>query len=137
MAGKLLVTFREKFPGTFTSPIKKERERISDNVKSLNYKPLPIPSGSLEVPLLFIFSCPEKWVQNKMKDFINDLNTYDFTGIIHNDNNSDESDIEIDLELTEKEDDDKEVKASVPVVDDKVTSILLRQETTCIVTDDD
>ena len=72
-----------------------------------------------------------------MKDFINDLNTYDFTGIIHNDNNSDKSDIEIDLELTEKEDDDKEVKASVPVVDDKVTSILLRQETTCIVTDDD
>ena len=35
--------------------------------------------------------------------------TYDFAGIINNDHSSDESDIEIDLELTGKEDDKKEV----------------------------
>ena len=35
-----------------------------------------------------------------MKGFINDLYTYDFTRIIHNDDSSDKSDIEIDLELT-------------------------------------
>ena len=35
-----------------------------------------------------------------MKDFIND-----FTGIIHNDDSSDESEIEIELELGEKEND--------------------------------
>ena len=70
-------------------------------MKSLNYKPSSIPSG-LEVPLLLTFSCPEKGVQSKMKDFINDFNTYDFTEIIHNDDSSDESNIEINLKQTGK-----------------------------------
>ena len=65
-----------------------------------------------------------------MKYFSNDFYTYDFTTIIHNNDSSDESDIEIDLELTEKED-DKEVEASAPVVDDEVTLKLLRQDTLC------
>ena len=70
-------------------------------MKSLNYKPSSIPLG-LEVPLLLTFSCPEKGVQNKMKDFINDFNTYDFTEIIHNDDSSDESNTEINLKRTGK-----------------------------------
>ena len=68
-----------------------------------------------------------------MKGFINSFHTYDFTGIIHNDASSDESDIEIDLELTEKEGDKEEVETSAPVVDDEVTSKLLRENTACIV----
>ena len=116
--------------------IKKEGERISGNVKSLNYKPSPIPSEDLEVPLLLTFSCPKEWVRNKMKDFINDFYPYDFTGIIHNDNSSHEIDTEIDLKLTEKEDDKEEIEASALVVDDKVTSKLLRQDTACIAIDD-
>ena len=71
-----------------------------------------------------------------MKYFSNDFYTYDFTTIIHNNDSSDESDIEIDLELTEKED-DKEVEASAPVVDDKVTLKLLRQDTLCNDIDND
>ena len=55
-----------------------------------------------------------------MKDFINDFYTYDFTRII--DNSSGWSDIEIDLELAETEDDKKEVKASASVVYDELTS---------------
>ena len=47
---------------------------------------------------------------------------------MHNNDSSDESDFEIDLELTEKED-DKEVEASAPAVDDEVTLELLRQDT--------
>ena len=61
-------------------------------MKSLNYKPSPIPSGGLKVHLLLTFLCPEEWVRNNMKKFINDFYTYDFTGI-----SSDESDIEKDL----------------------------------------
>ena len=113
--------------------IKKEGGRISGNVKSLNYKSLPILSGGLEVTLLLTFPCPEEWVRNKMQGFINELYTYDFTGIIPNDGSSDQSDIEIDLELSEKEDDKEEVEASAPVVDDEVTSKILRQNTACIV----
>ena len=71
-----------------------------------------------------------------MKYFSNDFYTYDFTTIIHNNDSSDESDIEIDLELTEKED-DKEVEASAPVVDDEVTLKLLRQDTLCNDIDND
>ena len=65
-------------------------------------------------------------VRNKIKDFINDFYTHDFIGIIHNDDSSDESDFEINLDLTEKEDDKEEV-----------TPQLLHQDTVCIVIDDD
>ena len=70
-----------------------------------------------------------------MQGFINELCTYDFTGNIPNDGSSDQSDIEIDLELSEKEDDKEEVEASAPVVDDEVTSKILRQNTACTVID--
>ena len=70
-----------------------------------------------------------------MQGFINELYTNDFTGNIPNDGSSDQSDIEIDLELSEKEDDKEEVEASAPVVDDEVTSKILRQNTACIVID--
>ena len=43
------------------------------------------------------WTIPEEWVRNKTKDFINDFYTYDFTGIIDNNDSSDESDTEIDL----------------------------------------
>ena len=38
--------------------IKKENGKITGNVKLLNYKPSPVPSGGLEVPLHLTFSCP-------------------------------------------------------------------------------
>ena len=44
-----------------------------------------------------------------MKDFINEFYTYDFTWIIHNDDNSDENDFEIDQNL---EDNNEKVEAS-------------------------
>ena len=38
--------------------IKKESGKITGNVKPLNYKPSPIASGRLEIPLQLTFSCP-------------------------------------------------------------------------------
>ena len=87
--------------------------------------------------MLLTSSCREEWVRNEIKDFINDFYTYDFTGIIHNDGGSDKNDIEIDIELTEKEDDKEEVEAPTLVADDKVTSKLLRKDMACIITEDD
>ena len=45
-----------------------------------------------------------------MKDFTDNFCSYDFTGIFHNDESSDDSDIEIDLESVDvvKDDDDEE-----------------------------
>ena len=90
--------------------IKKENGKITGNVKSLNYKPSPIPSGGLEIPLQLTFSCPVEWVRDKMKDFTDNFYSYDFTGILRNDESSDDSDIEIDLESVDvvEDDDDKE-----------------------------
>ena len=78
-----------------------------------------------------------------MKDFIDNFYTYDFTGILHNDKSSDDSDIEIDLEsvdVVEDDDDDEEadkMKPVSPVVAKEITNTLIQQESACIVIDDD
>ena len=64
--------------------IKKENGKITGNVKSLNCKPSPISSGT-EIPLQLTFSCPVEWVRDKMKDFIGNFYSYEFTGILHDD----------------------------------------------------
>ena len=77
-----------------------------------------------------------------MKDFIDDFYSYDFTGILHNDESSDDSDIEIDLESVDiVEDYDEEeadkMKPVSPVVDKEIRNTLIQQEAACIVIDDD
>ena len=123
--------------------MKKENEKVTGNVKSFNYKLSPIPSGGLEIPLQLTFSYPLEWVRDKMKDFIDGFYSYDFTGILHNDENSDDSDIEIDSESVAvvEDDDNKEeadkMKPVSPVVDKEVTNTLIQQKAACIVMDDD
>ena len=122
--------------------IKKENGKITGNVKSLIYKPSPIPSGGLQIPLQLTFSCPVEWVRDNMKDFIDDFYSYDFTGIIHNDESSDDCDIEIDLESVDVVEDDGDEEADKmkpvsPVVDKEITNTLIQQEAACIVIDDD
>ena len=46
--------------------IKKENGKMTGNVKLLNYKPSPIPSGLFEMPLQLTFSCLVEWVGDKM-----------------------------------------------------------------------
>ena len=123
--------------------IKKENRKITDNVKSLNYKPSPIPSGGLEIPLQLTFSCPVEWARDKMKDFIDNFYSYDFTGILRIDESSDDRDIEIDFEsvdVVEDDDDDEEeadkMKPVSPVVDKEIRNTLIQQEAACIVIDD-
>ena len=82
-----------------------------------------------------------EWVRDKMKDFIDDFYSYDFTGILRNDESSDDSDIEIDLEsVYVVEDDDEEeadkMKPVTPVVDKKIANTLIQHEAACIVIDD-
>ena len=79
-----------------------ENGKIKGNVMLLNNKPSPIPSGGLEIPLQLTFSCLNQWVRDTMKDFIKDFYSYDFTGIIHNDESSDESDFEINVDVEEE-----------------------------------
>ena len=116
---------------------------LTSNVKSLNYKPSPIPSGELEIPLQLTFSCPVEWVRDVIKDFTDGFYTYDFAGILHNDQSSDDSDIDIDLEsvdVVEDGDDEEEadkMKPVSPAVDKEITNTLIQQEAACIAIDDD
>ena len=77
-----------------------------------------------------------------MKGFTDDFYSYDFTDILHNNESSDDSDIEIDLQsVNVAEDGDEEeadkMKPVKPVVDKKITNTLIQQEAACIVIDDD
>ena len=77
-----------------------------------------------------------------MKDFIDDFYSYDFPGILHNDESCDDSDIEIDLEsvdVVEGDDDEEEadkMNPVSPVVDKEITNVLIQQDAACIVIDD-
>ena len=77
-----------------------------------------------------------------MKDFIDDFYSYDFTGILRNDESSDDSDIEIDLESVDivgdyDEEEADKMKPDSPVVDKEIRNTLIQQEAACIVIDDD
>ena len=141
MDGKLLVTSGEKLHGIPTFSLKK-KWKYTSNVKQVNYKSSPIAFGGLDILLQLAFSYPVEWARDKNKDIIQDFYSYDFTGILHNDESSDGSDIEIDLESADvKEDYDEEeadkVKPVSNVVDKEIANTLIQQETTCITTDGD
>ena len=77
-----------------------------------------------------------------MKDLIDDFFSYYFSGILHNDESSDDSDIEIDLQSVDvvEDDDDEEadkMKPASPAVDKEIKNTLIQQTAVCIVIDDD
>ena len=122
--------------------IKKEKRKINGNVKQVDYKSSPIPFGGLEILLQLTFSYPVEWVPGKKKDFIDDFYTHDFTGILHNDESCDDSDIEIDLESVDVKEvyDEEEADKMKPVsnvVDKEISNTLVQQEAACIVIDED
>ena len=81
--------------------IKQKGGRVYGKLKSLKYKPSPIPSGGLEVPLLLKFESQDKWVTDTMEEFVENLvvNDEDEEEIafetldIENSNGNDESEI--------------------------------------------
>ena len=78
-----------------------------------------------------------------MKDLIDDFFSYYFSGILHNDESSDDSDIEIDLQSVDVVEDDNDeeeadkMKPASPAVDKEITNTLIQQTAACIVIDDD
>ena len=58
----------------------KEGGNITGHLSCTNYKVSPIPAGGLEVPLLLTFSVKRERIFELMKNFVNDLYKYDYTG---------------------------------------------------------
>ena len=67
--------------------IKIEGEKVNGHVKSLTFRPSPIPSGSLETPLQLTFSCGLRETLDIMNTFVNSLYDWNYTGIVHPDEN--------------------------------------------------
>ena len=49
--------------------IKTEGSKVISHVKSLTYRPSPIPSGGLEIPLQLTFTCDDKLTLDLMNGF--------------------------------------------------------------------
>ena len=49
--------------------IKTEEGKVIGHVKSLTYRPPPIPSGGLEIPLQLTFTCDDKLTLDLMNAF--------------------------------------------------------------------
>ena len=65
------------------------RGLITGSVLSVKYRPSPIPSGGLEIPLLLKFCCSKFIIFKKMKQFVKEL--YDeFAGEIKDEESEDE-----------------------------------------------
>ena len=70
-------------------------------MKSLKYKPSPIPSGGLQVPLLLKFESQDKWVSDKIEELVENFYSFDFAGdLVVNDEDEEEIDFEaLDIEI--------------------------------------
>ena len=53
--------------------IRTEGGFVNSSVISTKYRPSPVPSGGLEIPLLFKFSCLEQKTFEKMRSFVDSL----------------------------------------------------------------
>ena len=59
--------------------IQEEGGRIDGSVLSARYRPSPIPTIGLEIPLMLMFCSSRYITHQKMKDFIQDFYNYDYT----------------------------------------------------------
>lgn len=66
-------------------------------MKSIQYKPSPIPAGGLEIPLTLTFKSPRYVTHLKMKEFVSTL--YSFEYDVNNGSNESESDEDVDEEI--------------------------------------
>ena len=85
--------------------IKEGVRRIDGSVLPTHYRPSPIPSGGLEMPLMMTFRSTSYITHQQMKDFMTKLYCYDHKPVTENvelDSNRDEFHIEIKENVVEE-----------------------------------
>ena len=91
--------------------IKTEDGKVIGHVKSLTYRPSPIPSGGLEIPLQLTFTCDDKLNLDLMNGFVKSLYDWNYTGLVQDNNDQDddeeESDSDADFVVNTKDNDKK------------------------------
>ena len=96
--------------------IKTEDGKVIGHVKSLTYRPSPIPSGGLEIPLQLTFTCDDKLTLDLMNGFVKSLYDWNYTGLVQDNNDQDdyeeESDSDADFVANTKDKDEKNDNAN-------------------------
>ena len=96
--------------------IKTEDGKVIGHVKSLTYRPSPIPSGGLEIPLQLTFTCDDKLTLDLMNGFVKSLYDWNYTGLVQDNNDQDdyeeESDSDADFVANTKDKDEKNGNAN-------------------------
>ena len=67
-----------------------EAGKVNGHVKFLAYRPSPIPSGGLEIPLQLTFSCWQRETPDIMNSFANSLYDWNYTAIVKSEENDEE-----------------------------------------------
>ena len=76
--------------------IKTEGGKIIGHVKSLTYRPSPIPSGGLEILLQHTFMCDDKLTLDLINGFVKSLYDWNYTGLVQDNNDEDDDEEESD-----------------------------------------
>ena len=96
--------------------IKTEDGKVIGHVKSLTYRPSPIPSGGLEIPLQLTFTCDDKLTLDLMNGFVKSLYDWNYTGLVQDNNDQDdyeeESGSDADFVANTKDKDEKNDNAN-------------------------
>ena len=103
--------------------IKQEGGRVYGKLKLLKYKPFPIPSGGLEVPLLLKFESQDKWVTDTMGEFVENFYFFDFAGdLVTNGENEEEIDFET-LDIKKSNENDEETVTLDDLIADETKEV--------------
>ena len=72
--------FSREIPRHVYCFLKDEYGHFDETVKSIDYRPSPIPAGGLEIPLTLNFKCPRYITHIKMKEFMSTFYSFDYDG---------------------------------------------------------
>ena len=93
--------------------IKTEEGKVIVHVKSLTYRPSPIPSGGLEISLQLAFTWDDKLILDLMNGFVKSLYDWNYTRLVQYDNDKDddeeESGSDADFVINTKDNDEKTI----------------------------
>ena len=100
--------------------IKTEGGKVIGHAKSLTYRMSTRPSGVLEIPLQFTFTCDDKLTLDLMNGFMKRLYDWNYTGLVQDNNNEDDdeemSDSDADFVINTKGNDEKNDNANDDVI---------------------
>ena len=100
--------------------IKTEGGKVIGHVKSLTYRPSPIPSGGLQILLQLTFTCDDKLTLALMNGSVKRYYNWNYTGLVQDSNDEDDdeedNDSDADFVINTKGNDDKNDNANFDVI---------------------